>query len=305
MAVGSIPAIAVDAGATASLDAAGYFSDADGDALTFSAGSSNEAAATVSMDGSSATVTGVADGTAVVTFTARDPDGAAAAQNVSVTVGDGVAANRPPTAVNTIPAYSVDVGGAVQVNLAPYFSDADGDELGYAASSSNEDAATVSVEGAVATINGVADGMAVVTVTASDPDGASASQTISVTVGDGDSSNTPPVAQGTIPDHAVAAGGTLNVDVTGYFSDADGDELTYMASSSNADVATATNDGATVTIEWRRRRQCRDHRDGERRRGHGRAGLQRDRRSGAGELRAQRRRDHSEPLRWCGRNGHR
>ncbi|WP_419167239.1 Ig-like domain-containing protein [Candidatus Palauibacter sp.] len=248
VAVGSIPAIAVDAGATASFDAAGYFSDADGDALTFSAGSSNAAAATVSMAGSSATVTGVADGTAVVTITARDPDGAAAAQNVSVTVGDGVAANRPPTAVNTIPAYSVDVGGAVQVNLAPYFSDADGDALSYAASSSNEDAATVSVEGALATISGVADGMAVVTVTASDPDGASASQTISVTVGDGDSSNTPPVAQGTIPDHSVAAGGTLNVDVTGYFSDADGDELTYMASSSNADVATATIDGATVTI---------------------------------------------------------
>ena len=248
VAVGSIPAIAVDAGATASLDVAGYFSDADGDALTFSAGSSNDAAATVSMDGSSATITGVADGTAVVTFTARDPDGAAAAQNVSVTVGDGVAGNRPPTAVNTIPAYSVDVGGAVQVNLAPYFSDADGDDLTYAAGSSNEDAATTSVEGAVATISGVADGMAVVTVTASDPDGASASQTISVTVGDGDSSNTPPVAQGTIPDHSVAAGGTLNVDVAGYFSDADGDELTYMASSSNADVATATNDGATVTI---------------------------------------------------------
>ena len=248
MAVGSIPAIAVDAGATASLDVAGYFSDADGDALTFSAGSSNDAAATVSMDGSSATITGVADGTAAVTFTARDPDGAAAAQNVSVTVGDGVAGNRPPTAVNTIPAYSVDVGGAVQVNLAPYFSDADGDDLTYAAASSNEDAATTSVDGAVTTISGVADGMAVVTVTASDPDGASASQTISVTVGDGDSSNTPPVAQGTIPDHSVAAGGTLNVDVTGYFSDADGDELTYMASSSNADVATATNDGATVTI---------------------------------------------------------
>ena len=248
VAVGSIPAIAVDAGATASLDVAGYFSDADGDALTFSAGSSNDAAATVSMDGSSATITGVADGTAVVTFTARDPDGAAAAQNVSVTVGDGVAANRPPTAVNTIPAYSVDVGGAVQVNLAPYFSDADGDELTYGAESSNEDAATTSVDGAVATISGVADGMAVVTVTASDPDGASASQTISVTVGDGDSSNNPPVAQGTIPDHTVAAGGTLNVDVAGYFSDADGDELTYMASSSNADVASASNDGATVTI---------------------------------------------------------
>ncbi|WP_419163346.1 hypothetical protein [Candidatus Palauibacter sp.] len=41
----------------------------------------------------------------------------------------------------------------------------------------------------------------------------------------------------------------MTVDVTGYFSDADGDELSYMASSSNADVATASMEGTTVTIE--------------------------------------------------------
>ncbi|WP_420637166.1 Ig-like domain-containing protein [Candidatus Palauibacter sp.] len=244
-AVGTIPPQTMTAGQTATVDVSAFFSDPDGDDLTYAAESSNTDAATVGISGSSLTVTAVAAGTATVTVTASDPDGLSATQSAGVTVE---AANRAPEAVNTIPAYSVDVGGAVQVNLAPYFSDADGDALSYAASSSNEDAATVSVEGALATISGVADGMAVVTVTASDPDGASASQTISVTVGDGDSSNTPPVAQGTIPDHSVAAGGTLNVDVSGYFSDADGDELTYMASSSNADVATATIDGATVTI---------------------------------------------------------
>ena len=248
-AVGSIPAAQVAAGATSTFDAAGYFSDPDGDELTYSAGSSNEAAATISMDGSSATITGVADGTAVVTITARDPDGAAAAQSVSVTVGDGVAENRSPVAVGTIPAHDVDVGGAISIRLGAYFSDPDGDALTYGAESSNADAASTSVEGATVTISGVADGKAVVTVTASDPDGESAAQTVSVTIGDGDSSNTPPVAQGSIPDHSVGVGGTVTVDVTGYFSDADGDELSYMASSSNADVATASMVGTTVTIE--------------------------------------------------------
>jgi hypothetical protein len=239
----------VAAGATSTFDAAGYFSDPDGDELTYSAGSSNEAAATISMDGSSATITGVADGTAVVTITARDPDGAAAAQSVSVTVGDGVAENRSPVAVGTIPAHDVDVGGAISIRLGAYFSDPDGDALTYGAESSNADAASTSVEGATVTISGVADGKAVVTVTASDPDGESAAQTVSVTIGDGDSSNASPVAVGTIPDHSVGIGGTVNVDVTGYFSDADGDELSYMASSSNADVATASMEGTTVTIE--------------------------------------------------------
>ena len=55
----------------------GVFSDADGDALTVSAGSSNTAAATVSVtsDYGTLTVTGVAEGTATITVTARDADG--------------------------------------------------------------------------------------------------------------------------------------------------------------------------------------------------------------------------------------
>ena len=57
------------------------------------------------------------------------------------------------------------------------------------------------------------------------------------------------MAVNTIPDHSVGVGGTVSVDVAGYFSDADGDELSYVASSSRADVATASMDGTTVTIE--------------------------------------------------------
>ena len=66
--------------------------------------------------------------------------------------------------------------------MAGFFSDPDGDELSYSASSSNEGVVTATMDGAVVTMTGVADGRASVTVTASDPDGASAAHAIS---GDG------------------------------------------------------------------------------------------------------------------------
>ncbi|MDE2664413.1 MAG: hypothetical protein OXI39_15605 [Gemmatimonadota bacterium] len=96
MAVGTIPAHNVDVGGSVSVSALnGYFSDPDGDALTFTAASSNDGVATVSVDGTSAMVSGVARGSAVVTITAADPDGLQANQGFNVEVGqDG---GRPAT----------------------------------------------------------------------------------------------------------------------------------------------------------------------------------------------------------------
>ena len=74
-------------GGTATVPVAGYFSDPDGDQLTYSGFSSSDAVATVSIEGSTATVTGVARGSAAVTITAADPDGLQASQGFNVTVG--------------------------------------------------------------------------------------------------------------------------------------------------------------------------------------------------------------------------
>ena len=76
---------------------AGYFQDADGDALTYTASSSNEGVATVALGGTVATTTGVAEGSAAITITATDPDGASAAQGISVTVEGEDAGGRPAT----------------------------------------------------------------------------------------------------------------------------------------------------------------------------------------------------------------
>ena len=75
-------------GATQDVSLSGVFSDADGDALTITAASSDTGKATVSVasDGSKLTLTGVAQGTATVTVTAQDSDGNRVSDAFSVTV---------------------------------------------------------------------------------------------------------------------------------------------------------------------------------------------------------------------------
>ena len=178
-AMGSIPAQTVTAGEVVSLDVASYFSDPDGDALTYSASTSNPAVASPTVSGSTLTIAGVSEGSAAVTVTASDPGGLTATQNVSVTVERP---NTAPTVSGTIPAQVVEAGEEVSLNLADYFSDPDGDALTFAASSSNTGAATTRVAGSIMTIAGAAPGDATVTATATDPGDLSASQTVMVTV---------------------------------------------------------------------------------------------------------------------------
>ena len=178
-AMGSIPAQTVTAGEVVSLDVASYFSDPDGDALTYSASTSNPAVASPTVSGSTLTIAGVSDGSAAVTVTASDPGGLTATHNVSVTVERP---NTAPTVSGTISAQVVEAGEEVSLNLADYFSDPDGDALTFSARSSNTGVATTQVAGSIMTIAGAAPGDATVTATATDPGDLSASQTVMVTV---------------------------------------------------------------------------------------------------------------------------
>ena len=427
--VGAIPARTLRPGATATVDASGYFSDPDGDALTYSAASSDANVARASVSGSAVTITAVAQGSATITVTARDPEGLTASQEARVTVSSGTPAserdilealynatggpnwrnsadwltdaplddwhgvttdadgrvvglhlqsnqldgtipaelgglasleqlylqrnrltggipaelgalaslqwlllndnaltgpvpgdlgglaglaglllhnnselagplplalsslsalqmfrydgtglcvpadasfrtwlnavrthrgtgvdcpadgsNQSPATVGTIPAATVRAGGSVSVNASSYFSDPDGDALTYSASSSSTGVATASVSGSTVTVAGVAEGPATIRITATDPGGLSAVQTFSVTVTAGDGSNRSPVTVGAIPARTLRPGGTATVDASGYFSDPDGDALTYSAASSDANVAGASVSGSAVTI---------------------------------------------------------
>ena len=174
-ACGPIPEVTVNAGETAAVTAC--FSDPNGDVLVYSAASSNPGVATVSVSGTDITVAAVAPGSAYVTVTASDPGGLEGQQSFQVMVP-----NRAPQPRGAMPMATVPAGRTEAVDASSYFSDPDGENLIYSATSSNPAAATVSVLGSVVRIAAIARGAATVTVTATDPGGLAATQTFDVTV---------------------------------------------------------------------------------------------------------------------------
>ena len=182
VAVGTIPAQAVEAGRTVDVDAKPWFSDPDDDMLSYEAASQNVAVATVATAGNVVTVTGIAEGDTQIDITARDPAGLSAKQTFDVTVSAATQENQGPVAVGTIPAQAVEAGRTVDVDAKPWFSDPDDDMLSYEAASQNVAVATVAAAGNVVTVTGIAEGDTQIDITARDPAGLSAKQTFDVTV---------------------------------------------------------------------------------------------------------------------------
>ena len=178
-AAGTISGRTLEPGRTATLEVSSYFRDPDGDVLTYEAASSAPAVVSVALSGTTLTMVGVGEGTGTVTVTARDPDGLTATQGFQVTV---TTPNRPPEAVGTITDLTLQVGETMALDLSSYFNDPDGDVLSYLAAASPRTVVSVSVSGATLKLTGAAKGSGVVTVTAADPDGLTATQTSSVTV---------------------------------------------------------------------------------------------------------------------------
>ncbi len=237
----------LDVGSTQDVSLSGVFSDADGDALTVTASSGDEAIATVSVaaDHSALTVAGVAEGTATVTVIAQDSDGNLVTDDFNVSV----VAPPPPAAPNEAPTVSsaiadatiVNETGTKEVSLSGVFSDADNDSLTITAASSDDAKATVSVAADYTslTVNAQARGTATITVIANDGRGGTVSETFTVTV------KAAPVVASAIADMDLKAGaaqnegGAKDVALSGVFSDADGDALTFTAETSDSEVAEA------------------------------------------------------------------
>ena len=86
---------AVTVGDEVTVDVADNFTDADGDALTFTAASSASDVATVTSADAAITVTAVAIGSTTITVTATDPDGASAGLSFEAVVYGAITAAEP------------------------------------------------------------------------------------------------------------------------------------------------------------------------------------------------------------------
>ena len=181
VAVGSIPTATVAVDGTHRVDAAAYFSDPDGDGLSYAAASSDPGLARVSVAGSAVTVTGVAKGEATVTVTASDGNGGTAHQVFAVIVP-----NRAPEATAAAHDLVLEVGGpARDVNLADWFSDPDGDSLVYAAASTDTAVFRVrAMSGSVVRVEAGKAGTAALEAAATDSEGLSVGKTVAVSVSD-------------------------------------------------------------------------------------------------------------------------
>ena len=90
--------------------------------------------------------------------------------------------NQAPVPVGAIPSQEMPATDTVTVDLSAYFDDPDGDRLVYAASTSNAAIVTASVSASTLSMVAAGKGTALVTVTARDPGGLTAIQSVDVTV---------------------------------------------------------------------------------------------------------------------------
>ena len=94
-----------------------------------------------------------------------------------------VAPNQAPTVTGVLEVPTLTIGGAaVAVNAAGVFTDPDGETLVYSAASDTPAVVSVMMAEAIVSLEGVAAGVATVTVTAQDPAGEAASVAVEVTV---------------------------------------------------------------------------------------------------------------------------
>ncbi len=184
----------LEEGSTQEISLSGVFSDADGDSLTITAASSDDAKATVTVaaDLSKLTVAGVAEGTVTITVTARDADGNTVSDTFALSVlkepeqdppPDGETPNRAPTVAEPLADISLEgPPGWRKISLSGVFHDPDGDDLTITLVSSDHSVASTLVDGSTLTVLAMGTGTATITVTAEDSDGNTVSDAFEVTV---------------------------------------------------------------------------------------------------------------------------
>ena len=158
-----------------------------------------------------------------------------------VFVGAACESPAAPAPCGPLPQVTVNVGE--RSSVAACFNDESGDVLSYTATSSNPAVAKASISDTSITVTGVAPGDATVAVTATNTEGLQGQQSFAVMV-----PNRAPQPRGTVPGVTVEVDATATVDASQYFSEPDGEALTYAAGASDTAVASVSVAGSTITV---------------------------------------------------------
>lgn len=185
-------------------------------------------------------------------YTVQDTRGGVSnAGTVSVTI---TPVNDKPEIKNPLSDATLGVGGAslvLDLTALSVFSDPEGDAITLSAQTSNASVAGVTVNGSTLTVTPVSVGTVTISVTATDTKNASTVNQFKVTVTAGaPPKNTAPVVKNSLSDRSIVAGSQavkLDLAALQVFSDADGDPLTFSATSSAKHVAVSVS-GNTVTL---------------------------------------------------------
>jgi large repetitive protein len=224
--VGTLPSQTnLDAATGISVATAGGFNDIDNPTLTYSA---TGLPAGLSINTTTGVISGTIDrsasqiggGVYSITVTATDSGGLSASQKFTWTV-----TNPAPTATNNTATTAEDTAIA-SINVLGNDSDPDGDPLTVVSASAANGTVTINGDGTLRYVpNANFNGTDTITYRISDGQGGFATAVVTVTV---TAVNDAPVAS-TIPPRANADAAVVSVPVASFFSDPDGNTLTYSA----------------------------------------------------------------------------
>ncbi len=244
---GTIPPQAgFDSDTVATVDASLAFSDPDGDTLTYSAGnlpdglSIDENTGLITGTPGSSASTGAAGGVYTVTVTATDDNNAA----VSTTF-DWTVTNPAPTAGDDT--FTTDEDTAISGIVTANDADPDGDDLTFAldTSAANGNVSLGSDGSFTYTPDPDFHGTDSFTYTLTDADGAEVTATVDITV---DPVNDSPAVDNPLDDQASVDSETISLDISGSFSDVDGDDPAFSATGLPPGLTIDTNGNITGTI---------------------------------------------------------
>ena len=226
------------------MDIQKVFNDPNDDVLTFNAHSSDDSVIAVTiLQNNQLVIREGKVGKSKITLTANDVQGATATDTLEVTIIKNIPENQPPMVVNPLENKTLQAGfGTDTMDIQNVFNDPNDDVLTFNAHSSDDSVLSVTIfqnnqlvirEGKV--------GKSKITLTANDVQGATATDTLEVTIIKNIPENQPPMVVNPLENKTLQAGfGMDTMDIQNVFNDPNDDELTFNAHSSNDEVVSVT-----------------------------------------------------------------